>query len=137
MPDDPPDRRERHRREPDAPRPAAPKPGWRSALPFRRLPLESETTAFLLASFLDILLTYLLLASGRFRESNAVADYFIAGWGVKGMVWFKMTLAAVVCVLAQLIAAKKLRAGRFVLLLGTAVTGAVVVYSVTLALRHL
>ncbi|MEM9701156.1 MAG: DUF5658 family protein [Planctomycetota bacterium] len=111
--------------------------GWRSRLPFRELPLETETTAFLLTAFLDILLTYLLLASGRFRESNAIADYFIAGWGVKGMVWFKMTLAAVVCTLAQAIARKNRRLGRFVLLLGAAVTGAVVVYSVTLALRHL
>ncbi len=99
--------------------------------------MESETTAFLLTAFLDILLTYLLLASGGFRESNAVADWFIAGWGVKGMVWFKMTLAAVICTLAQVIATKNLRLGRFVLLLGTAVTGAVVIYSVTLALRHL
>ena len=111
--------------------------GWRSRLPFRQLPMESETTAFLLAAFLDILLTYLLLASGRFRESNAVADWFIAGWGVKGMVWFKMTLAAVVCVLAQVVATRKPRAGRFILLLGTGVTGAVVLYSVTLAVAHL
>ena len=120
---------------PPEPRPAG--GGWRSRLPFRALPLESETTAFLLVSFLDILCTYLLLASGRFRESNAVADWFIAGWGVKGMVYFKMALAAFVCTLAQVIAAKRPRTGRFVLLLGVAVTGAVVVYSVTLALRHL
>ncbi|QDT16469.1 DUF5658 family protein [Alienimonas californiensis] len=111
--------------------------GWRSRLPLGELPLESETTAFLLTAFLDILLTYLLLASGQFRESNAIADYFIAGWGVKGMVWFKMGLAAFICTLAQIIAKKNLRLGRFVLLLGTAVTGAVVIYSVTLALRHL
>ncbi|NNJ27166.1 DUF5658 family protein [Alienimonas chondri] len=111
--------------------------GWRGRLPFRQLPLESETTAFLLTAFLDILLTYLLLASGQFRESNAIADYFIAGWGVKGMVWFKMALAAFICTLAQIIATKNLRMGRFVMLLGTAVTGAVVIYSVTLALRHL
>ena len=110
---------------------------WRSRLPFRELPMESETTAFLLTAFLDILLTYLLLASGRFRESNAVADWFIAGWGVKGMVWFKMTLAAVVCVLAQVVATRKPRWGRFILLLGTGVTGAVVLYSVTLAAAHL
>ena len=121
--------------------PAAAKPeapaGWRGRLPFRQLPLEGETTAFLFAAFLDILLTYLLLASGGFRESNVVADWFIAGWGVKGMVYFKMTLAAVVCVLAQIVATKRPRTGRFILILGTAVTGAVVLYSVTLAVRHL
>ncbi|MFH5802994.1 DUF5658 family protein [Alienimonas sp. DA493] len=128
--------------EPDAPNrppppPDEPSSGWRSKLPLGELPLESETTAFLLTAFLDILLTYLLLASGQFRESNAVADYFIAGWGVKGMVWFKMGLAAFICTLAQIIAKKNLRLGRFVLLLGTAVTGAVVIYSLTLAVRYL
>ena len=111
--------------------------GWRDRLPFRELPMEAETTAFLLAAFLDILVTYLLLASGRFRESNSVADWFIAGWGVTGMVWFKTALAALICVLAQVIATKKPRVGRFVLLLGTGVTGAVVIYSVTLAISHL
>ena len=120
--------------DPDGP---ATKSGWRGRWPFRQLPMESETTAFLLTAFLDILCTYLLLLSGRFRESNAVADWFIAGWGVRGMVYFKMTLAAVVCVLAQIIATRNRRLGRFVLLLGTVVTGAVVIYSVSLALRHL
>ena len=125
--------------DPDEPPPESPAPrrGWRGRFPFRQLPLEGETTAFLLTAFLDILCTYLLLASGRFREGNAVADWFIAGWGVKGMVWFKMTLAAVVCTLAQAIAVKSPAKGRFVLLCGTAITGAVVVYSVVLAVRHL
>ena len=122
--------------DPADPQPAPPK-RWRDRFPFRQLPMEGETTAFLLTAFLDILCTYLLLLSGRFREGNAVADWFIAGWGVKGMVWFKMVLAAVICTLAQIIAVTNPRAGRFVLLVGTGVTGAVVVYSVTLAVRHL
>ena len=111
--------------------------GWRARLPLGELPLETETAAFLLASVLDIVLTTVLLAAGGFRESNAVADWFIAGWGVKGMVWFKMTLAAVVCVLAQVVATKKPRWGRGILLLGTGVTGAVVLYSAALAFLHL
>ena len=101
------------------------------------LPLESETCAFLLAAVLDILLTWVLLARGGHYESNPVADYFIAGWGPKGMVWFKMTLAAVVCVLAQVVARAKPRTGRFILLLGTGVTGAVVCYSAVLVARSL
>ena len=100
-----------------------------------RLPLETETCVFLLVGVLDILCTYLLLWAGGHRESNPAADYFLARYGVKGLVWFKMALAAFVCVLAQLIARKKPKLGRFVLLLGTAVTGAVVVYSVGLILR--
>ena len=86
---------------------------------------------------LDVVCTYLLLASGRFRESNAVADWFIAGWGITGMVWFKMALSGFVCVVAQVVATRRPRAGRFLLILGTAVTGAVVLYSVALGLRHL
>ena len=121
----------------DAPPAEDGRTGWRSRLPFRQLPMESETTAFLLTAFLDILCTYLLLASGRFRESNAVADWFIAGWGVKGMVWFKMALATFICTLAQVIATRNERLGRFVLILGTVVTGGVVIYSVALAVRHL
>jgi len=100
------------------------------------LPLERETTTFILVSALDILMTWYLLYTGRFRESNPIADYFIGGWGIKGMVYFKMGVTAFVCVLAQIIALKKPAYAEFVLKLGTLVIGAVVIYSFVLFLRH-
>lgn len=100
------------------------------------LPFERETIVFVMASALDIFMTYLLIYSGRFVESNPIADYFIRHWGVKGMVYFKMIMTGFVCVLAQIIALKKPAYAEFVLKLGTLVVGAVVIYSFVLFLRH-
>lgn len=100
------------------------------------LPLERETTAFILVSALDIFMTWMLLYSGRFRESNPIADYFIGGWGIKGMVYFKMAVTAFVCVTAQIIALKKPAYAEFVLKLGTLIVAAVVIYSFVLYVRH-
>lgn len=102
-----------------------------------KLPLEGETSAFILVNVLDFLMTYLLLISGMFRESNPVADYFLRHWGpVKGMLYFKLSLVTFVCVLAQVIALKDLAKARLVLHIGIVVVSAVVVYSLTLYLRH-
>ena len=100
------------------------------------LPLERETTMFILVSALDIIMTWYLLYSGRFKESNPLANFFIARWGIKGMVYFKMIVTAFVCVLTQIIALKKPAYAEFVLKLGTVVIGAVVIYSLVLFLRH-
>lgn len=100
------------------------------------LPLERETVVFVLTSSLDIFMTYMMLYSGRFRESNPLADYFIAGWGIKGMVYFKMGMTAFVCVLAQIIALKKPAYAEFVLRIGTLVIAGVVIYSFVLLLKH-
>jgi hypothetical protein len=100
------------------------------------LPLERETIVFVLTSALDIFMTWILLYTGRFRESNPLADYFIAHWGVKGMVYFKMGMTAFVCVLAQIIALKKPAYAEFVLKLGALVIAAVVIYSFVLFVKH-
>lgn len=108
--------------------------GW-SHLLTGHLPLETETVWFLIVSVLDFLMTYEMLSSGRFRESNRVAEYFLNHWGpFKGMLYFKMILVAVVCVIAQIVALKKEHVGRWILNLGTIVTGAVVVYSLRMYL---
>ena len=45
--------------------------GW-AKLMTGHLPLEHETAAFILVNVLDFFMTYLLLSSGRFVESNPV-----------------------------------------------------------------
>ena len=60
------------------------------------LPLQRESSLFLIASVLDVLMTCMLLedltgVTGRtiFYESNPVARYFFQGWGLAGIVYFK------------------------------------------------
>lgn len=107
-----------------------------------KLPLETETAFFLLVNLIDFFVTYYLLMSGgrgnlRFVESNPVAQYFLDSWGpVKGMLGFKLGVVTFVCLLAQIIALKRLDLGRGVLLIGILATGAVVAYSLSLWLRH-
>lgn len=102
----------------------------------QRLPLETETARFILVSVLDVVMTYILLSVGGFRESNPFADYFIDHWGAKGMIYFKMGLVAFVTVLAQIIARHRLAAARWVLNLGTAAAAVVVAYSFGLFLKY-
>ncbi|MCA9052424.1 MAG: hypothetical protein KDA75_01240 [Planctomycetaceae bacterium] len=107
-----------------------------------QLPLEAETSYFILVNLLDFFVTYWLLMSGgpgnmRFVESNPVARYFIYSWGpIKGMLGFKLSLVTFVCVVAQLIALKREDLGQKVLIFGTLATAGVVAYSVLLYLRH-
>ena len=57
---------------------------------------QQEMLRFVLVSTLDVFMTYVLLRQpgGRFMESNPIARYFIYGWGVKGMVGFKLSMTA-------------------------------------------
>jgi hypothetical protein len=106
------------------------------------LPLETETAVFILVNLLDFLMTYWMLMAGqvgrlRFVEGNPIARYFIESWGpVKGMLGFKLGVVVLVCVISQLIAIKRPDLGRVVLIFGSLATGAVVIYGVTLYLRH-
>lgn len=108
----------------------------------RSLPLEAETSWFILANLIDYLVTYLLLfhttvADGRFTESNPVAAFFLFRWGfVKGMLYFKLAVVAFVCCVVQIIATQRLEAARLVLNVGTLLVGGVVIYSLTLFIRH-
>lgn len=102
----------------------------------RQLPLETETCFFILASALDVLMTYLLLSHGpEFQESNQIAAFFLARFGFKGMVYFKFALVAFVTVIAQVIAKSRPSTARWLLIVGTAATAAVVIYSVILWVR--
>lgn len=106
------------------------RPFWRN-----QLPLERETCVFILVNALDVFMTYLLLVTGSFRESNQLANYFIAHWGIRGMVYFKFSLVAVVTVIAQIVARKNMSTGRKLLNFGSAIVAGVVIYSFVLLIR--
>jgi hypothetical protein len=108
------------------------KPGdWKSFFS-DKLPLQSETCFFILVSALDVYATYLLLARGGHEESNPFARFFFDRWGMDGMIAFKFTSVAVVCVIAQIIARRKLMTARLLLIFLTLLVSAVVVYSLYL-----
>jgi hypothetical protein len=101
----------------------------------RQLPLQNETTIFILVNVFDIFMTYILLRFGA-MESNPIANYFFQIWGFRGMLVFKLSIVTFVCVVAQVVAFKKIRTARFLLMTGTLITGAVVVYSALLFCKH-
>jgi hypothetical protein len=114
-----------------------PAPLWKSLLR-TGLPLEHETALFVLVSALDVLMTYILLSQRGFQfyESNPLARWFVDGWGLKGMVAYKFSLVAVVCLITQIIAAKRLNVARRLLQFAIVAAALVVIYSLTLLLRH-
>lgn len=96
--------------------------------------LEQETVLFIFASALDFFMTYLLLSRDdiRFYESNPVADYFLARWGVRGLVYFKFAVVAFVCLITQYIARTHIHIARGLLIVAIVIVSAVVIYSVYL-----
>lgn len=106
---------------------------WNSARQGKLL-LETETCWFVLASALDLIVTYILLSHPvvRFVESNPVALFFLNHWGIKGLLGFKLAVVTFVVVLCQIIAHHNKRLARRVLFAGTAIVAGVVVYSVLL-----
>lgn len=102
----------------------------------RKLPLETETCFFILVNALDVAMTYVLLNhSPEFQESNQIANYFLGRWGFRGMIYFKFALVAFVTVIAQVIAMTRPRTAKWLLIVGTAIVGSVVIYSAYLWIR--
>ncbi|QDT36957.1 DUF5658 family protein [Stratiformator vulcanicus] len=100
----------------------------------RSIPLESETAFFILVSVCDVIFTAFLLAGGTAFEANPIANWFIEGWGLNGMVGFKFGMIAFICLVVQMIAAARLHVARRILNFATYITGAVVLYSGVLLL---
>jgi hypothetical protein len=108
-----------------------------------QLPLEHETTLFILVNVLDFFMTYWMLMHRTedgvrplFAESNPVAAYFLYRWGpFRGMLIFKLVIVTVVCLVTQVIATRRLQTARWLLNLGTAAVSLVVVYSLTVYLK--
>lgn len=100
-----------------------------------QLPLQNETTYFILINVLDIIMTYLLLRFGGI-ETNPLAVWVLQRWGFRGLITFKMVVVALVCLVTQIIALRSLKHARFVLISGIFIVGTVVVYSVYLLAVH-
>lgn len=107
------------------------------------LPLQRESSLFLIVSVLDVLMTCLLLedltgVTGRviFYESNPVANYFLAGWGLAGIIYFKFAMVAFIEVISHLVALKNVSAARRLLEFGTLAVSVVVIYSMLLLVSH-
>ena len=107
---------------------------WKNLF-FGQLPLQTETTAFILVNCLDIFLTYILIRFGG-TEANPIANYFILRWGFYGAIGFKLAIVTFVAVIAQIVAIKKMKTARFLLITGSLIVGCVVVYSVFLFTKH-
>lgn len=108
------------------------------------LPLKRETALFIAVSAMDTFMTYRILLYNAAKqttavlgESNPFADFFIDHWGVRGMVYFKVTLVAVVAVIAQIIARERIETARKLLNFATLIVAVVVIYSLVLLLRNL
>ncbi len=97
----------------------------------RKLPLQDETTFFILVNVFDIFMTYVLLCFGA-MEANPIANFFLHRFGFNGMIAFKLAITAGVCVIAQIIAAQSIAKAKGLLTLGTLLVGLVVVYSMYL-----
>lgn len=105
-----------------------PQSNWLKRAFTRQLPLQDETTFFILVNVLDYFMTNVLIKTGAI-EANPIAAYALSRWGFPGMVAFKMGIVAAICILAQIVALKSLNRARFILMAGIVITGGVVIYS--------
>ena len=98
--------------------------------------LEFEKTLFVIANLMDIVMTHLLLGTGHFIESNPIANYVLTEYGFAGVAAFKLIVVAMVMLIANIIAFRRIRTSRYLLHFGTLIVGGVVVYSYSLLMFH-
>ena len=105
------------------------------AFTFETSKLQWLILLFLLVSIADLVMTYWLLSiNPNVYESNPLANWFFANWNIAGMTFFKFGVVALVVVISEFVERRRAGAGKFVLILGSLVTAAVVAYSVHLYL---
>jgi len=109
----------------------------------RGLLFETELSWFILASAMDVALTFLVLHhsnNGMTRtpivESNPVALWFISQWGFRGMAGYKLMMTLIVVVIAEVVGRQKPMVAKMLLWGGTIVVSVVVVQSLRLLLAH-
>lgn len=98
------------------------------------LPMETETSIYILVSALDLIFTIILLNRGGFRESNPIALYVLSIWGIKGMIVFKMLLVSMILIVTQIVVRQRPTTARMILYLGTFVVSLVLIHSSRLLL---
>jgi hypothetical protein len=102
--------------------------------------IEHDASWFILANFLDAAVTWILLTRGQrtglghtfIIESNRFARYFLDHWGLKGLFGFKLSMVALVCLIALIVATRRAETSRWLFRVGTLVVIVVVFYSVWL-----
>ncbi|MBI1311985.1 hypothetical protein GC176_11890 [bacterium] len=94
-----------------------------------------EVWLFGVLSAADIALTYVLIGHFDHVEGNPIAAYFVEGWGLKGMIWFKVGLVTIILGVCHFVRPHRPVAARSIMRLGVLAVTAVVVYSVGLLLR--
>ena len=94
--------------------------------------LEFEKTLFVVVNLMDVVMTFNLINTGAFYESNPIAEHVINNWGMVGMLGFKLLLVAFVLSIANVVAIWKLETSRKLLMFGSFMVGSVVSYSVFL-----
>ncbi|OYW24828.1 MAG: hypothetical protein B7Z55_01065 [Planctomycetales bacterium 12-60-4] len=97
---------------------------------------QDELVAFVFVNALDVFMTYWMLREGGFVESNPIANWFLAGWGPKGIIYFKFSVVAGVCVIAHIVGQYRPELAARFLTLGSVIVAAVVAYSLMLYLKH-
>ena len=109
----------------------------------RRMLFETEVSWFVLASALDVALTFQVLhysnndlTHGTFVESNPIAQWFISHWGFRGMAGYKLLMTLIVVVIAEFVGRQKPLVARMLLWGGTIVVAMVVIHSIRLLLAH-
>ncbi len=100
------------------------------------LKLHNETSYFVFANFMDLVMTGILLRNDA-MEVNPIADMIYQFFGFWGLVAFKVAIVLLVCMIAQWIAGRHMATARVLLIGGTLVVAAVVVYSMWLAIYFL
>ncbi len=94
-----------------------------------------EVWLFGVFSAADIALTYVLIGYYGHVEGNPIAAWFVEGWGLKGMVWFKAGMMGVVLGACHFVLPHRSQVARTIMRLGVLAAFAVVAYSVGLLLK--
>lgn len=113
------------------PRPTTVELSKRGHFLLRQLPLQTETSWFILINVLDLVLTNILLQRNAI-EANPLANMVFVNYGFVGMIAFKLASVLFVCLAAQIIATKSPSKAKWLLWFGCAVVGAVLIYSARL-----
>lgn len=91
-----------------------------------------ETWIYPSLGAVDIALTYVLIGYYGHVEGNPIARYFVDGWGLKGMIWFKLGMVSVILGIVHYIAQTRLQTARRVAQFAVATVTFVVCYSIML-----
>jgi hypothetical protein len=94
--------------------------------------LHNETSYFIFANFMDLVMTLILLRYSAV-EANPIANFFYHRYGFVGMIGLKVVSVAAVCLVAQSIARRSELKAQSLLIGGTLLVAGVVIYSIFLA----